>query len=296
MQDSCKVGYAAPMILVTGATGNIGSEAVRLLVGEGRPVRALTRDARKLEGVAGIEIAVGDFTRPETLAPALAGVTGLLLNAEGRALAGVTRAIVDAARGSSLRHVALVSSGTIHIEPRTRIGQWHLDAEEILRASGLGWTMLRPVGFASNALRWAGMIKSQGVVFAAEGGLASPIDPRDIAQVAVKALLHPDEHLGKTHLITGGRTLTPADQVATIAAALGRELRFQPVPDEAAVAGMMKSGMPEEMARAIVELIRAGREERLGEGRFTRTVEQITGRPARSFDDWARDHIHYFRS
>jgi uncharacterized protein YbjT (DUF2867 family) len=283
------------MILVTAATGNIGSEAVRLLVEEGRPVRALTRDARKLEGVRGIEIAVGDFTRPETLAPALAGVTGLLLTAEARALANVTRAIIEAARGGTLRQVALVSSGTIHIEPRTRIGQWHLDAEELLRASGLGWTMLRPVGFASNALRWAGMVKSQGVVFAPQGGPASPIDPRDIAAVSVRTLVEPEAHLGKTHLITGGRTLSPADQVAALGAALGKALRFQPVPDEAAVAGMIKSGLDEELAGAIVELIRAAREERLGESLYTRTVEEITGRPARAFDEWARDHIHYFR-
>jgi uncharacterized protein YbjT (DUF2867 family) len=283
------------MILVTGATGNIGSEAVRLLVDEEQPVRALTRDARKLDGVRGIEIAVGDFTRPETLAPALAGVTGLLLTAGARELAGVTRAMVEAARGSTLQHVTLVSSGTIHIEPRTRIGQWHLDAEEILRASGLGWTMLRPVGFASNALRWAGTIKSQGVVFAPQGGPSSPIDPRDIAAVAVRALVEPQDHLGKTHLITGGSTLTPADQVAVIGTLLGRELRFQPVPDEAAVAGMLRGGVDEELARAIVELIVAGREERFGEGRFTRTVEVVTGNPARPFDEWARDHIHYFR-
>jgi uncharacterized protein YbjT (DUF2867 family) len=281
------------MILVTGATGNIGAEAVRLLVEQGRPVRALTRDARKLDGVRGIEVAVGDFGKPETLAPALAGVSGLLLTAEARALSGVTRAMVAAAPAGT--HVVLVSSGTIHIEPRTRIGQWHLEAEEILRDSGLGWTMLRPVGFASNALRWAGTIKAQGMVFAPQGGPASPIDPRDIAAVGVKALLNAETHAGKTHLITGGRTLTPADQVAAIGAALGRELRFQPVPDEAAVAGMLRGGMDEELARAVVELIVAGREERLGAGRYTRTVEEVTGRPARPFDDWARDHIDYFR-
>jgi uncharacterized protein YbjT (DUF2867 family) len=282
------------MILITGATGNIGAEAVRLLLAEGRPVRALTRDARKLAGVGGIEIAVGDFTKPETLGPALDGATGLLLTAEGRPLAGVTRAMLDAARGGTLRQVVLVSSGTIHIEPRTRIGQWHLDAEELLRGSGVGWTMLRPMGFTSNAARWAGMIKSQGTVFAAQGGPSSPIDPRDIAAVAVRALIAPAQHLGKTHLLTGGRTLTTADQVAAIGAAIGRALRFQPVPDEAAIAGMVRAGLDEELARAIVELIVAGREERLGAGRFTRTVEEITGRPARSFDDWARDHATLF--
>jgi uncharacterized protein YbjT (DUF2867 family) len=132
-------------------------------------------------------------------------------------------------------------------------------------------------------------------VFGPQGGPASPIDPRDIAAVGVKALMNAQTHAGKTHLITGGRTLTPADQVAAIGAALGRELRFQPVPDEAAVAGMLRGGMDEELARAVVELIVAGREERLGAGRYTRTVEEVTGRPARPFDDWARDHIEHFR-
>lgn len=280
------------MILVTGATGNIGGEAMRLLLARGERMRALSRDPARLAGKAdGAEVVRGDLLQPETLGPALDGVEKALLVAGAEDLPAAAANIVRA-RSATLRHVVLISSWTIAFEPPTAIGNWHLAAEEVLKASGLAWTMLRPGYFASNALRWAGSIRAQGAVYAPVSAATAPIDPRDIAAVAVRALTEPG-HEGKTYVLTGEVVATPAQQVEQIAAALGKPVRLNEVPDAAAHAGMIKAGMPEALADAILELAHAGLAR--PEPDLSGDVRAVTGAAPRSFADWVRDHVAAFR-
>jgi (4-alkanoyl-5-oxo-2,5-dihydrofuran-3-yl)methyl phosphate reductase len=192
------------VILVTGATGNIGSELVRQLIEAGQRFRVLTRDRARGEALGdGLDVVVGDLLRPETLAPAFVGVSRALVLAGAADLPSVAAHVVDAAKQAGTRHLVLISSGTIEIKPPGIIARWHLEAEQVLKASGLAWTVLRPGNFSSNALRWAGPIRAQGAVFAHGGdGLTAPIDPRDIASVAFHALTGRD-HEGKTYVLTG---------------------------------------------------------------------------------------------
>jgi uncharacterized protein YbjT (DUF2867 family) len=135
------------------------------------------------------------------------------------------------------------------------------------------------------------MIRAQGAVFAPAGGKSAPIDPRDIADVAVTALAGTG-HEGKTYVLTGTELLTPAEQVAQIGAAIGRELRFVEVPSTGARAGMVKSGMSEVLADAILQLIVAG-----GEGRdafVTSTVRDVAGHEPRTFAEWVRGNVAAF--
>jgi uncharacterized protein YbjT (DUF2867 family) len=289
------------MILVTGATGNIGSEVVRQLVGAGVAVRVLTRDPAKAAKLGpGVAVAQGDLTRPDTLAAAFEGAEKALLLAGAQDLPAAARHAAEAAKRSGTRHIVLISSASVLMQPPNAIGRWHLDAEEAVKAAGhdgghpqtpgLAWTMLRPGNFASNTLRWAPTIRAEGAVFSASRGKSAPIDPRDIASVAVKALTAPG-HEGRAYALTGPELLSEAEQVEILGTALGKALRWVPVPEEAARAGMLRSGLNEELVDAVLEMLRWWRE---GEPLCTSTVREVTGVEARPFAVWARDHVAAF--
>ena len=245
------------MILVTGATGNIGSEVVRLLRQSGQRVRVLVRDPKKYGNVDdGIEVVSGDLSRPETLPPAFDGISKLFLMAPAHELPEVSGHVLRAAQQSPLRHVVLVSSSTVYIEPEVTLGRWHREAEDLIKASGLAYTMLRPGYFASNPrLWWAGSIRAQGAVYLQPSqARTAPIDPRDIAAVAVCALIE-SGHEGKTYRLIGPPPhLSAADQVQIISAALGRPLRVIEVTEAAAREGMLRADL-----RAACELLAASR-------------------------------------
>jgi uncharacterized protein YbjT (DUF2867 family) len=284
------------MILVTGATGNVGSALTRMLVDAGHAVRALTRDTEKAKGVLGSGVALveGDLGRPETLPRALDGVErAFFLTHAGSQLAETGALFAKAAKRAGVRHLVVLSSSTVTIEPPVVIGRWHLALEESVKATGIAWTMLRPGNFASNTLRWAPTIKAQGVVFGPHPDATSaPIDPRDIAAVAFAALTGAG-HEGKAYLLTGSEASTAREHVEKIGAALGKPVRFVQVPEERARAAMVGAGMPEFMADAILELTRPG--PRTGHPVKTTTVRDVTGREARTFDDWVRDNVAAFR-
>jgi uncharacterized protein YbjT (DUF2867 family) len=283
------------MILVTGATGNIGGALVKMLAAASRPVRVLARDPAKAKAAIGdpVEIVKGDLTQPETFASAFDGVEkAFFVGAAADGLAAIGGPFFDAAKKAGTKHVVAVSSGTILIDPPVMMGRWHLAMEERLKATGLAWTMLRPGGFASNALRWAGMIRTQGAVFAPHGDARSaPIDPRDIAAVGFTALTTPG-HEGKSYPLTGSGVVTTREQVDIVSKAIGKATRFVEVPEEGARANMMKSGMPEVMVSAIMELVAAAARAKVPFK--TDVVREITGKEARTFEDWARDNAAAF--
>jgi (4-alkanoyl-5-oxo-2,5-dihydrofuran-3-yl)methyl phosphate reductase len=282
------------MILVTGATGEVGGEVVRQLVARGLPVRALARDpakaAAKLDPA--VEVAKGDLLQPETFAAALGGVSKLFLMAGAQELPRVAEHAVPAAKRAGVAHVVLLSSSTTLVDPPLAIGRWHRAAEVLLEGSGMAWTFVRPGNFASNAMRWAPTIKAQGVVYApAAGARSAPIDPYDIASVAALTLAEPG-HEGKKHVVTGEENLTTEEQVAIIGAAIGKALRFVEVPLEGARAGLQRAGMDDELADAILELMTRARGG--GDAARTSTVRDVTGRAPRPFAEWVRNHVAAF--
>jgi uncharacterized protein YbjT (DUF2867 family) len=281
------------MILVTGGTGNIGGALAPMLVAAGEKVRALARDPKKASAALGPRVAVvaGDLARPDTFPAALAGVErAFFVTHAGPTAHDVGAAFFEAAKAAGVRHIVLVSSSTIEFEPPTAIGRWHGALEARLKESGVAWTMLRPGNFATNSLRWADSIRTQGSVYAPNGsGRSAPIDPRDIAAVAARALTSPG-HEGKTYTLTGSELTTPRGQVESIGRALGKALHFVEVPEEGARAGMLKSGMPPMMVDAILELVRGPR----GAELVTPTVREVTGKEARTFDEWVQENVSAF--
>jgi (4-alkanoyl-5-oxo-2,5-dihydrofuran-3-yl)methyl phosphate reductase len=274
------------MILVTGATGKVGGAVLEQLLAEGHAVRALARDPGKLEKVSGkLEIAKGDLAKPETLDAAFAGARAVFVMGAGGDMVALVGNAIAAAKKAGVLRVVFLSSSSASSEHETRLGNWHRAAEAIVKESGIAFTILQPGGFASNALQWVRPIKAQGAVFRPTGdGKTAPIDPGDIAAVAVKALTTPG-HEGKSYVLSGPEALSMEEQVAKLGAAIGKPLRFVDVTAAAAREGMAREGMPEVFIEAMLEIsaeVKAGRA-----GEVTTTVEEILGRKPQTFDAWA---------
>ncbi|MEU7896373.1 SDR family oxidoreductase [Nonomuraea sp. NPDC049152] len=274
------------MILVTGATGTIGSEVVRLLTERGEPTRAMTRDPSKLStyGVA------GDFADPASLDRALDGAdTVLALTAFGRSLADHDLALVEAAKRAGVKKIVKISAfGTGETTDEKDVRSWHHHGERAIRESGMAWTILRPAGFASNALMWAQSVRAGEPIpnMTGQGGQGI-VDPRDVAQVAVEALTG-SAHEGRTYELTGPEVISVPEQADQIGQALGRRVETVAVPLEAAKEGMLASGADPffvEVAMTGFAFLAAGNAARL-----SGDVAAVLGRAPLSFADWVRDH------
>jgi uncharacterized protein YbjT (DUF2867 family) len=176
-------------------------------------------------------------------------------------------------------------------KPDNAITRMWLDSEAAVRGSGLAWTVVRPSGFHSNALRWLPQLREGDVVRAPWPNVPiASIDPADIAAVAATALVDRG-HDGQALAISGPEPLTPGDQVATLARTLGRPLRYEPLSDAEARAGMAKN-TPLPMVDALFRFFSEGEYD---DSVVLDTVEAVTGRPPRPFADWAEAHADDFR-
>lgn len=277
------------MILVTGATGNIGSALLGELGGGGAgPLRGFTRDAARAAFLEGVEAAEGDFADPESLKSALHGVRSLFLVSR----LGSDADILDAARLAGVEHVVLVSSITVQTHPRLGPAGENLAVERLLQGSGMAWTILRPTQFASNASMWATSIRAGAGVRApyADTGLPT-IHPADIASVARVALTEPG-HQGRTYALTGPEPVTARQQVEAIAAALGRDVPFKEISRQEAHA-QMAAAFGDEAAEAVLDVTGGDVNDELLMVRDT--VARVTGSPARPFRQWAVENADIFR-
>ncbi|MFF0269332.1 nucleoside-diphosphate sugar epimerase [Kribbella sp. NPDC004536] len=250
------------MILLTGATGNVGRE-----------LAALLPDARTLDRGAG-----ADLGEPATLD--FAGVESVFLVWPFLTSGGST-AVLEKIAAEAGRVVYLSSSAVrfgADTDPITRL---HADLEAAVQASGLEWTILRADTFASNALGWAGQLRAGDVVRGPDSAATAVIDPTDIAAVAAAVLRDPQP--GSTLTLTGPDVLSRADQVRILGDVLHRQLVFEPTPYDDARAQLLADGRP----AALVEALIGSAERRPRSELVTTTVEDVTGRPARSFRGWA---------
>ncbi|WP_027341463.1 NmrA family NAD(P)-binding protein [Hamadaea tsunoensis] len=275
------------MILVTGAAGNVGTHVVRSLLEAGEKVRVMTRDPGQRSFPDGAEVVSGDLARPEALPAALSGVERAFLFP---AATGVD-AFLDAARPAGVQHVVLLSSSSVVAATPGFLGERHLRIERAVAGSGLPYSFVRPGAFMTNDLAWASQIRHGDVVRGIHGRAASaPIDPRDIAAVAVRALLDP--HSGAEHVLTGPQSLSQIERVQIIAGAIGRPLRFEEATEEQYREQMLRYGMPAPVIDQLVAGLGA-----VSDGRaaaISPAVEQITGRPAFTYASWVAGHAAAF--
>ncbi|WP_184569709.1 NAD(P)H-binding protein [Streptomyces zagrosensis] len=277
------------MILVTGATGNIGSVLLRRLHDGGtRSVRGLTRDAARAAFPQSVEAVEGDLTRPETLKAALHGVRSLVLVP----YAGGEREVVAAAERAGVEHVVLVSSVVVETHPRLPASREKAAIEQAVRDSEMAWTILRPTQFASNVLWWAESIRTEGAVSVPYPDVGLPVvHPADIADVAYAALTEPG-HRGRTYSLTGPERITPRQQVAAIAAAAGRDITVVGI-SRAQAHEQLAEFLGGETADAVLDL--TGGDVTAALARVRDTVGEVTGHPATPFARWAQEHAAAFR-
>ena len=282
------------MILVTGASGNVGGELVPQLVAKpGQRIRVLARDpARMAHLPTAVERVAGDLTKPETLRAAFAGVTALFLVTTDHGGAVQVQNAVTAAKAAGVNHIVYLSSLSA-ANPDTQIGRWHQEREEIIATSGIASTFLRPGVFMSNARQWLGSIKAQGTVFLPQPDKElHPIDAYDMAAVAALALTTPG-HAGKAYALIGEEGTTARKQVEVLAQAAGRPLKAVAVTIAEAREGMARH-MPPPLVEAVLELLHSDwdkDEDQVARG----TVRQLTGRAPRGFADWAKKHAAEFK-
>jgi uncharacterized protein YbjT (DUF2867 family) len=276
------------MFLVTGATGNVGGELVRALAGAGAQVRALSRQGKPAALPSSVQIVTGDLNHPGTLTGALAGVDGVFLLSGYDDMPGL---LTVASQAGVTRVVLLSGGGARSTDTANVVSAYQLSSESAVRDSGLAWTILRPAGFMSNALRWAAQIQAGDTVREPFADVrVAVIDPADIAAVAAAALTT-DEHPGRTYALSGPESLLPAERVHILGRVLGRDLRLEPQPDDEA-RKQMSGEMPAGYVDAFFSFYVDGT---LDESQVEPTVGQILGRPPRSFEQWARAHANAFR-
>ncbi|MER5808466.1 NAD(P)H-binding protein [Streptomyces sp. NPDC002033] len=279
------------MIVITGATGNIGRPLTRALAGAGEQVTAVSRHAAAVPD--GVRHVVADLAEPAGLEPALAGAKSLflLLSGDLHATGAGPAGIIGRAAAAGVRRIVLLSTLGVVTRPfgTTRIAMRAL--EDALRGSGLEWAVLRPGGFASNALWWAESVRAQRLVAAPFGDVGVPvIDPADIAEVAAACLLD-ERHTGAAYELTGPEVITPRGQTEAIAAALGTPVGFHELTREEAGAAMARS-MPAELAADTLDILGSPSPAEL---RVSPDVQRVLGRAPRPFADWAARNVAAFR-
>lgn len=275
------------MIAVTGATGNVGRELVRVLDAAGEAVTAISRgEARDLPaGVRHVRADLADPDGPQGLRPALHGADALFLLPVG----DDPRGILDAAKAGGVRRVVLVSS--LGVATRPDVYRQPATFETALRDSGLEWTVLRCGGLDSNAFAWAESIRADRVAAAPFGDVGLPmVDPADVAEVAAAALLRPG-HAAAVYALTGPAPTTPRDRAAAIGAALGEPVRFVEQTREEARSRML-TFMPEPVVEGTLAILG---EPLPAERRVSPDVERVLGRAPRPFAEWATRSAGAFR-
>jgi uncharacterized protein YbjT (DUF2867 family) len=281
------------MILITGASGNVGREVLKQIAATGVKVRAAFQSAGKAAiAPSGVDIVTMDYNQPETLQKALQGVERVfLVGPPTPNLPALERKAVDEIKRSEARYVVKLSAmgGRGAIFPRQ-----HADSEDYIKSSGLTYTFLRPNGFMQNFINYnAATINTQNAFYGSQGvGEVSHIDIRDIAAVAVKTLTG-DGHEGKAYTLTGPEALSNARVAEILSEDTGREINYVELPPEQFKQALVGAGLPEWSADALVDLQQFYRAGKASE--VTGDVEQLLGRRPISFEQFSRDYEQAFR-
>ena len=281
------------MILITGASGNVGKEVLKQIVPTGANVRAAFQTVTKAAAApSGVEIVTMDYNQPQTLQAALKGVEKVfLVGPPTPNLPVLERKAIDEIKRSGVRHVVKLSAmgGRDAIFTRQ-----HADSEDYIKSSGVAYTFLRPNGFMQNFVTYNGAtINTQNAFYGSQGdGEVSHIDLRDIAAVAVKSLTE-DGHQGKAYTLTGPEALSNARVAEILSEDTGREIRYVDLPAEQFKQALLGAGLPEWSANALVDLQQFYR--RGSASAVTRDVEQLLGRKPISFEQFSRDYAQAFQ-
>jgi uncharacterized protein YbjT (DUF2867 family) len=282
------------MILVTGATGTVGSELLALLAGRNVPVRAMTRDPAKAAFPAGVEVATGDLDRPDSLDAALDGVEKVFVLPPGYGPDGPVqeRDLAAAAARAEVSHLVKLSTSGVTFDATDPISTGHRLGEQVVMRAGLPWTMLRPGTFMTYLYGYAPTIAAEHTMYVTEGDpVSAMIHPRDIAAVAAHVLTTPG-HDGQVYTLTGGQALSPRDQADLVGRILGRPIKLVERSQAETQAEFDRLGWSGPRLEALLEL---KRQSAAWDWKTFDTVERLTGKPPLTLHDWVHENIHLFR-
>ena len=278
------------MILVIGATGNIGKDVVAGLRAKGEEVRAMVRDPEKAKASRepGVEYVTGDLGNPESVAAALQGIEkAFLLSPENPEMPDLHAKFAAAAKDAGLRHIVRLSILPANPDAPLPLVKWHGEADRSVMESGVPYTILRASYFMQNTLGGAATAASNGTLYSAMGeGKVGHIDTRDVADVAV-AVLTSTGHEGQSYLLTGPEALTMAEVAGRLSTALDKTIEYVNLPPDEAKARLVEAGTLDWRADAWVKL--AGM---IGLGiasMVTPTVKDVLGRDPRTIEQFASD-------
>ncbi len=283
------------MILVSGATGGIGGEVCRLLKEAGTPFRALCRKQDQVESLAtkGIEAVRGDFDRPETLAAVMQGIdTMFLITPPTQQQVAQETAAIDAAKDAGVGRIVKISASDGNVRSPVPWARAHALIDHHLRASGIGWTILKPTAFMQNFLWFKDPITRGFLPQVAGKGSVSWVDTRDVARVAATVLTQ-DGHEGATYFLTGPETLDMKEAAARLSKVLGHKVRYLDLPSPLFWGLLRLTGNSGWMAKGLVVQfadVVAGHHDIDP----TFEIERLTGKPPHDFTDFLLHHRAQF--
>ena len=280
------------MILVTGASGNVGREVLKQLSQGGYPVRAAYQTSQKAaEAPTGVETTIVDLNRPDTLRAALNGIDSVfLVGPVASNLVELESKATEEIKRAGVPHLVKLSAmGT----RAATFPRQHAESEDHIKVSGVPWTFLRPNGFMQNMVIYsATTVKGQNAFYGSAGdGKVSQVDLRDIGAVAVRVLTE-DGHIGKTYTLTGPAALSNSEIAAILSSVLGREIQYVNLLPNQMKQALLGAGMPEWNANGIIDLealYRGG-----GASTVSSDIEHVLGRRPIAYEQFARDYASMF--
>ncbi len=286
-------------ILVTGATGTVGSEVVKQLSSTGQKVRASVRSTTRVtsnDNLKDVELVEMDYNKPETLVTAFKGADKLfLLTPVSPKTAELTSNLVKEAKKNAIKHIVKQSVMGADSELDVVILRLHRQAEKMIEESGIPFTFLRPNDFMQNFVNfYSPTIKSNNALYLpAEDAKVSFVDVRDIAAIAVKTLTDDGKHTGKAYTITGPEALSYSQVAEILSNVTGKKISYVNVPEEDTRAGMKAMGWDDWLINATLQffdLYKKGYASKVSSD-----VEEVLGRRPISFSQFARDYAQAFK-
>lgn len=285
------------VITVIGSTGTIGHELVNLLSEAGAPVRAVLRNFKRARTVPGVVWMQADISDEKLLETVLAGTDRLFLLTGNQPGFGKTQIeVIKAAERLGVKHTVKLSA--LGASPRTKspLAYEHWEAEQALKESSMGWTILRPHAFMQN---WLGEVaetvrKEAGIYAAVGDGKVPFIDARDIAAVGAEALLNPEAHQGKKYVLTSGKAVGYNELADALSKASGKKVVYHSLSMEDMRARMQKQGVSDKMIDSYLALA-AYQKAGGATARVSEDVKKVLGREPRSIYDFANDYREEFK-
>ena len=283
------------MILFTGLTGAVGTEILKLLPDYEIQARGLIRDSGKADALkdAGVEMVCGDLADSAAVAEALQGCDkAFLLMANAREQLDLEKGFVDAARAAGVGHLVKMSANGANSNSTSLLKRYHGDAEQYIRESGLGYTLVRPNFFMQNMLHITGTIVAEDKFYMPmRDGQVGIIDVRDVARFVLDVLTG-SGHDGETYEITGPELVSFHDIAVQLSGVMGREISYIDVPAadfKQSLAHWVPDEWYVETVSEMFELTAQGRGALLNDN-YTR----VTGRAPTSLGQFFRDYASFF--